>query len=126
MKSKVFSSVLYGWIFIFGFILSGSFILSFFLKFTEVEFAKSSWITVTISFIALFFGGLTAGIKNKEKGWFIGGLTGISFSVLIFLVQFLGFNESFTGEQLFIHLGFILLSILGGIFGVNLFVGKSS
>lgn len=124
MRTRLFSALLYGWIFIFGLMFISSLILSFLLNFSNYVETNYSWITLTISFIALFLGGLIAGIKHKEKGWLIGILTGLTFSILIFFIQFLGFDRPFSGEQFLVHSAFIMLALLGGIIGVNIFVSN--
>ena len=67
-----------------------------------------------------------SGGKAKEKGWMIGALTAVCFSLIILLFQYLGFGKTFTSGQLLFHLGFLGVSMLGGIFGVNLKGSRSA
>lgn len=121
---RQFIALLYGWIFILVFILVSSFILTLILQFTEIRQQTLSWVAFSVGLIGLFIGGMITGIKGKSKGWIIGGLTGLGFTVFIFLVQFLGYQNGFSLEQTLHHLGFILAAILGGMIGVNLIKGQ--
>jgi putative membrane protein (TIGR04086 family) len=101
-------------------ILSCSILFSLLLKFTDMEESSFSWAIFTTSFLALFIGGFISGGKGEEKGWMIGAGTGLLFTFIVFLVQFLGFQSSFSPEQLLYHIGYIGVAIFGGIVGVNL------
>lgn len=117
---RQFIALLYGWIFILVFILVSSFILTLIVQFTGIRQQTLSWVAFSVGLIGLFIGGMITGIKGKSKGWIIGGLTGLGFTVFIFLVQFLGYQNGFSLDQTLHHLGFILAAILGGMIGVNL------
>lgn len=97
-----------------------SLIISLLLKFTQLQELSLSWLLLTISFIIIFIGGFVSGGKGKEKGWLLGGSTGLCYTVIIFMFQYLGFESSFTAEQTLYHLGFLLISMLGGMLGVNM------
>lgn len=79
-----------------------------------------TWVILIISFLALFVGGFVSGGKGKEKGWLMGGATGILYILVVFLFQYLGYDTTFSTEQLFYNLGFLGTAILGGIIGVNM------
>lgn len=118
---KQLVALLYGWIFIFIFILASSFLLALVLQFTEVSQWMLSWIAFAVGLIGLFIGGMITGVKGKVKGWIIGGLFGFGFTLFVFLVQYLGFQNGFSLEQMLHHLGFLFAAIFGGMLGVNLF-----
>lgn len=101
------------------FIIS-SLIFSFILKFTAVEENSLKFITTAISFVALFAGGFITGGKGKQKGWLIGSLTGILYSLIIFLFQYLGYDRLFSIDQVIYHVCYILTAMMGGILGVNM------
>lgn len=73
-----------------------------------------------VSFITLFLGGFVSGGKGKQKGWLVGGLTGIVYTTIIFLFQFLGMDSLFSFEEIVYHICYILTAMMGGILGVNL------
>lgn len=119
MARNSFSAILYGVITVFVIVLSSSIVLSLLLRFTNIQESSLTWIILTLSFLALFLGGFVSGGKGKQKGWLVGGGTGLLFTLLVFLVQFLGYQSSFTIGQLSYHIGYIVAAVLGGVMGVN-------
>ncbi len=121
IESKSFgTAVLYGLIFIFVFAALSSLIISFILRFTSVREGSLQYMTTALSFIGLFCGGFLSGGKRKQKGWLIGGITGLFYSLVIFLFQYLGFDRLFNVEQLIYHTCYTLIAMMGGILGVNM------
>ncbi|WP_257008307.1 TIGR04086 family membrane protein [Bacillus sp. FJAT-45350] len=113
-------AVMFGLITVLAIALSFSFVVSLILMFSSFTEASFSWIIMAVSFLSLFIGGVMSGGKAKEKGWLAGGLTGILFTLITFLVQYLGYNAGFSPEQYMFHGGYILAAAFGGIIGVNL------
>jgi putative membrane protein (TIGR04086 family) len=97
-----------------------SLVLSLLLRFTGLTEASLKWVTIGLSFLSLFIGGLISGKKGQNKGWLLGGGTSIMFSFLVFLIQYLGYQSTFNSSQYMYHGIFLLLSVIGGIMGVNL------
>ncbi|MEC1759178.1 TIGR04086 family membrane protein [Schinkia azotoformans] len=120
MAKNSFAAILYGVITTFVIVLTSSIILSLLLRFTKIQESSLTWVILTLSFLALFIGGFVSGGKGKQKGWFVGGGTGVLFTLLIFLVQFLGYQTSFSVEQMSYHIGYIIIAVLGGVIGVNM------
>jgi putative membrane protein (TIGR04086 family) len=102
-----------------------SFILSLLLTFTSLKESSMNWIITTLSFLAIFIGGIVSAAKAKERGWLIGGITAVSYTLILLLFQYLGFGEGISLKQSYYHGGFLVTSMLGGIFGVNLFGSRS-
>lgn len=120
IESKSFgTSILYGLIFIFLFAGVTSLIFAFILRFTSARESSLQYIITALSFIALFGGGFLSGGKRKERGWLIGGATGLIYSLIIFLFQWLGYDQLFSGEQVIYHTCYTLIAMMGGILGVN-------
>lgn len=113
-------AILYGLITIFVIALVTSLIFSLLLKFTNLTESSITWIILGLSIFALFIGGFVAGGNGREKGWLIGGITALLFSLIILLFKFLGYGEMFSMHELMYHGGFLLVAMLGGIFGVNM------
>jgi putative membrane protein (TIGR04086 family) len=113
-------SVLYGLIFIFLFSAISSLIFATILRFTSAREVNLQYIITALSFIGLFGGGFLSGGKRKEKGWLIGGATGLIYSVIILLFQYLGYDRVFSAEQVIYHTCYTLIAMMGGILGVNL------
>lgn len=120
MAKNSFAAILYGVITTFVIVLTSSIVLSLLLRFTKIQESSLTWVILTLSFLALFIGGFVSGGKGKQKGWFVGGGTGVLFTLLIFLVQFLGYQTSFSIEQMSYHIGYIIIAVLGGVMGVNM------
>lgn len=102
-----------------------SLIFSLILKFSSVQEGQLSLIITVISFISLFIGGFVAGGRGKEKGWLLGGLTGILYTVINFLFQFFGYDSVFNMEQIIYYICFMLTAVMGGILGVNMMGNRS-
>ncbi|WP_117169125.1 TIGR04086 family membrane protein [Paraliobacillus sediminis] len=121
MVNTRFKALLHGWIVILAILLLASLILSLLLRFTSLGASTLSGTTTIISFLALFAGGWVAGLKAGEKGWLIGILTSLGFSLFIFLYQYLGLQTVFSLSQIFYHTGFLVTGLVGAIFGVNMY-----
>ncbi len=120
MAKNSFAAILYGVITTFVIVLTSSIVLSLLLRFTKIQESSLTWVILTLSFLALFIGGFVSGGKGKQKGWLVGGGTGVLFTLLVFLVQFLGYQSSFSIEQMSYHIGYIIIAVLGGVIGVNM------
>lgn len=123
---KTFISVLYGWIGIVVVLFLASIILTILLRFTSLGESTLEMATLFISFIALFTGGLIAGLKAKHKGILVGSITSLLFTFILFCYRFLGLHIEFTVIELVNHLAYLFLAIIGGIIGVNLSSKKES
>ncbi|KKE80540.1 TIGR04086 family membrane protein [Oceanobacillus caeni] len=125
MRKQLFHALLFGWITVLGLILISSVIIAFLLKVTSLDENLLSWIALVIGILSLFIGGLITGLKGKAKGWIVGAITGIGFTVFTFLVQYLGYQQGFSMEQSLHHIGFIFAAVIGGVIGVNI-IGDTS
>lgn len=121
-KNKQFMALLYGWLVAFSLIFIASMILALFLRFTGFNEPTLSWVTLFVGLFSLFIGGLVAGVKGKTKGWMIGGIIGLGFTLIVFLIQYLGYKQSFSLGQSMHHIGFIAAALIGGVLGVNIVV----
>ncbi len=83
----------------------------------------NSGITTIILFIfniILFFILNFINAKNiKKKGYLEGIILGLIFIFLMFLIKIIFFNSSFNISTLIYYIILLLVSILGGMFGVN-------
>jgi putative membrane protein (TIGR04086 family) len=118
---KMGLALVFGFTTIIGIIVITSFIFSLILKFTNLQESSVSWILLAITFLALFIGGFVSGGKGKVKGWLSGGATGLLFTFIVFIFQYLGYDQPFTMQQLFYHIGLLVTAMMGGIIGVNMF-----
>ncbi|WP_408007057.1 TIGR04086 family membrane protein [Pseudalkalibacillus sp. A8] len=120
MSRRMISAMGFGLIVVLAIIMSSSFILSMILRFSSLTEQSFTWVILGLSIIALFIGGIVSGKKGKEKGWLLGAGTGLLFTIVVFLVQYLGYQIKFDPQQYLHHLGYLLASALGGMMGVNL------
>ncbi|MBE2939130.1 TIGR04086 family membrane protein [Anoxybacillus flavithermus] len=118
-------AIFYGVIAIFTSAIICSFIFALLLKLTSYDETSLRWVMHVLAFLSLFFGGLIAGGKGKVRGWLLGGATGVIFTTIIFLFQFLGMDQTFSGEQWGYHTGFLITAIIGGMIGVNVATSRS-
>lgn len=123
---KTALAVSYGVLTILLLVLSISLILSLLLKLTSLSESSVSSTTFILSFIVMLIGGFVTGSKGKEKGWLLGLLTSGAYTVFVFFIQFLGYDRSFSKEQLMYHAIFLAVCMLGSILGVNVSSNKSS
>ncbi|GIN87032.1 hypothetical protein J6TS2_34180 [Heyndrickxia sporothermodurans] len=68
----------------------------------------------------MFLGGFICGGKVQQKGWVSGSLTGVLYTLIIFLFKYLGYGSVFSSEQMIYHLFYILTAMIGGVLGVNM------
>lgn len=126
MKNSYLLAIVYGWITIFVLLLLSSIFLSIMMRFTSINEFMLSYLSLSIGILSLLIGGIVAGMKGKEKGLIIGALTGIGFTVLTFLIQYLGYNETFSMQQMIYHLAYIISAMIGSIIGVNLATSRKT
>ncbi|KOP83576.1 TIGR04086 family membrane protein [Cytobacillus solani] len=124
-SKNVGGGILFGLIVVFVLAIISSLIISLLLTFTSLQESSVQFVVTAISFVSLFIGGFISGGKGKQKGWMIGGLTGLSYSLIIFLFQYLGQDSLFNLQQTIYHVCYILTAMMGGILGVNMSNNKS-
>lgn len=112
--------ILSGVIAIVAILIVFSFILSLMLHFTMILEASIQWFLLPITLLTLFIGGVIAGYQSGRKGWYFGGVTGLAFLLIAWLVSFLGFDILLSLKNLFTYLAYLLLAMLGGMVGVNM------
>ncbi|MFC7371223.1 TIGR04086 family membrane protein [Fictibacillus iocasae] len=113
------ASMLKGLFVILIFIIVSSVILSLILRFTSATEQSLKWVTLALSFVSMFAGGFLTGKKAQAKGWVLGAGTSMLFSLLVFLIQYLGYQTTFSSMQYLYHGLFMILCMIGGIMGVN-------
>ncbi|MDD1367106.1 TIGR04086 family membrane protein [Bacillus sp. MHSD_36] len=97
-----------------------SMIMALLLKFTDMNEGTLAVTIFILALLSMLISGFTAGKKAQGKGWLVGFTTGITFTILVFLVNYLGFSQTLSNSQLLYQLALMGASTLGGIFGVNM------
>ncbi|MBS4208984.1 TIGR04086 family membrane protein [Bacillus sp. FJAT-50079] len=125
MEAKKFGvSIIYGVTTILLLAAITSLIFSLILHFTNTQEQSIRLLITIISYFAVFVGGFICGGKAKQKGWMIGGATGIIYSFIVFMYEYLGHGLFFTLEQTIFHTCYILTAMMGGVLGVNILSQK--
>ncbi|MBU5220141.1 TIGR04086 family membrane protein [Bacillus albus] len=97
-----------------------SMIMALLLKFTNMNEGTLAVTIFILALLSMLISGFNAGKKAQGKGWLVGFTTGLTFTVLVFLVNYLGFSQTLSNSQLLYQLALMGASTLGGIFGVNM------
>ncbi len=121
---NLFSSAFFGLAIIYAFVAIVSLLFSLLLRFTSLQENDFQLAITIISFIVLFIGGFIAGGKGKEKGWLIGIIMGLLYTLINFSFQYLGHDTPITLNQLIYYLCFNLTIMMGAILGVNIAQGN--
>ncbi|NMA91306.1 MAG: TIGR04086 family membrane protein [Amphibacillus sp.] len=117
---KSLTAVMYGWLSVIILLVITSIILAIFLRFTSLTNPLLNQLAMILSCLIMFISGLVSGIKAKQKGWIIGLMLSVSYSFVIYLFSYLGYGEHFSMIQWLTHLGFLIVTMIGAIFGVNI------
>ncbi|MDK7474924.1 MULTISPECIES: TIGR04086 family membrane protein [Bacillus] len=97
-----------------------SMIMALLLKFTDMNEGTLAVTIFILALLSMLISGFTAGKKAQGKGWLVGFSTGLTFTILVFLVNYLGFSQTLSNSQLLYQLALMGASTIGGIFGVNM------
>ncbi|PIE95321.1 TIGR04086 family membrane protein [Bacillus fungorum] len=97
-----------------------SMVMALLLKFTDMNEGTLAVTIFILALLSMLISGFTAGKKAQGKGWLVGFTTGMTFTILVFLVNYLGFSQTLSNSQLLYQLALMGASTLGGIFGVNM------
>ncbi len=95
-------------------------LLMLLIQFTSLSEASLPTLTYAIHIISILIGSFIAGLCSGNKGWYYGGITGISYIVFILIIGSILFTSVSLQLASIIQIlvgGFI--GMVGGIFGVN-------
>ncbi len=119
MMNERIKAILYGVTAILVLMLVGSLLIALTVQFTNISTGTLRWTTFIFSILFVMTGGFIAGKRTSEKGWLIGLIVGIVYSVGVMLYQFLAQDHWINDGQLVYFTIFILSSTIGGMLGVN-------
>lgn len=100
--------------------LIASVILTLLLRFTSLGESTLELSVLLLSFLALFTGGVIAGLKAKHKGIVVGAATSLLYCLIVASYRFLGLEAAFTVVEFVHYTAYLLLAIIGSIIGVNI------
>ncbi|WP_159881186.1 TIGR04086 family membrane protein [Paenibacillus puerhi] len=83
--------------------------------------SENSWLSVTLLIhgLALLVGGFVTGKRCESRGWYHGGLLGVAYTFIVWLIGFLAYDSSFTRELWMIAGLTLAAGAFGGMIGVN-------
>lgn len=124
MKAKDFSKSIYllkG--LLLAFIVTSVLIIFFslLLTYSTLRESKMPLLNTVIMIVSITSGSIYIGRKIKEKGWINGGLIGISYYIILIMLNFL-FLKPFTIDIFSITKLFLasITGVIGGIIGINI------
>lgn len=74
-----------------------------------------------LNYFSVFMAGLFSAVRTKKKGFVTGGIAGLLYALLVYLLGFILFGGvDFTKTVLLTVVYCTLLGMIGGIVGINL------
>jgi len=116
---KVKPPILTGLVYAFIFMAICTVVLSLMLWLSDFGEHSLGTAAYVVHGASVLTGGFAAGRHSLRKGWMNGGLVGILYALIIFLVGFLGFDAGASLQTLILFALCAVASAIGGIFGVN-------
>lgn len=107
----------------FAFLLSIVLLFVFSIILTYTNFPESTIPTVvlTITIISIIFGAEMSGKKARTRGWLTGGITGLTYIILLYIISIIFVERPIFNSHLLVILLISFVSgSLGGIIGINL------
>jgi len=102
---------------IWGLLFIGSFIVACFIRFTSFQTDYLPLSAYIIHAFSLIGGGFISGRIATHKGWLVGGLQGVIYTLVLLLISFLAFDKMIHLNPFLMMTCAFGLSSIGGIFG---------
>lgn len=112
-------NVTFSILYIIGFILFLTFILTLFSYFNILSSKVVSIFKILIPVISLFIGGFYLGKRSNKKGWFEGLKLGLIFLILLVIFEFLALSINFEVKNILYYLIILASTSFGSIVGIN-------
>ena len=88
---------------------------------TDIQETTIKTVIIVISVISLLIGSTISNFKNRKNGLVSGGMIGIMYMSIIYIISgILNYNFSFNVQIFFRILVCAAIGILGGIIGINM------
>ena len=95
-------------------------IITSLINLTGINSSTINKLSIVLTAISFFAIAAIASHKTKERGFIIGLKLGISFVLLLLIINLIVFRSSFNIDRLIYYTILILSGILGGSFGKNI------
>ena len=125
MKKEKFENVIYlGKGLLLSYIITAILIILFslLLTFSPLKEGRTPLLNTIVMIVSIVSGSIYLTTKIKEKGWISGGLLGISYYLILILLNFVFLKpvvfDVFSLTKLAIT---SIIGVIGGIIGINLF-----
>lgn len=112
----------FGLFFIFIIVIA---VITSLINLTGIKSVTISKLSVILTAISFFVIAILASHKTKERGITLGLKLGLSFVILLILINLIVFRSPFNIDRLIYYIILIASSILGGSFGKNIKLKKS-
>lgn len=95
-------------------------IFAFLLTYTNVPQKYISTVVVVVTMLSLLTAGIVSTRKLKSKGWLNGGIVGLIYMVLLYILKSFVFKDYvMDGHILVMFVIGLLTGSIGGIVGIN-------
>jgi len=108
-----------GLIYAFIFMAICTLVFSFMLWLSDISEHTLSSAAFVIHGVSVLAGGFAAGRHSLRKGWLNGSYVGIIYSLIVFLIGYLGFDAGLHLETFILTAICVASAAVGGILGVN-------
>ncbi|MCR8634081.1 MULTISPECIES: TIGR04086 family membrane protein [Paenibacillus] len=115
-QSPIFSGLMYAMIFM----LLGTLMTSLLMLTTNLQENSLFSYTMSVHGVAMFVGGLVSGKRSGSKGWYNGGLLGLVYTLIVWIIGFLAYDAGLSWQTLYLLGLSFMAGSLGGMIGVNL------
>ena len=112
-------SLLYSFLYSFGFLIISVFVLTLFNYFDIVNGGLFTFFSIFISCFSIFLGSFILSKRGVNKGWLEGIKFGIIYILFISLLNIFVFHFKFSLKYILFLLILLVSSIFGGMVGIN-------
>ncbi len=95
-------------------------LITSFINLTGIESITINKLSIILTAISFFIIAILASHKTKERGIILGLKLGISFVILLILINLILFKSPFNIDRLIYYMILIISSLLGGSIGKNI------
>lgn len=96
-------------------------ISSLILTYTNLSEGKMSLLNTIVMILSITSGSAYVAVMIKEKGWLNGGILGLSYYLILILINLIFLKPLIVDVYLFTRLIIsVVMGVIGGIIGINI------